>query len=164
MATSKQPVGKPAAKRTSGAVVAKTTATRSVAPVRRGLRVVPGGRGALSVSADAPSVFAPDATVERLVAVLGNNGLARLLGVSASQPTRWRSGKETISPANRRRLSDLDHVLDRLLLELWPDQAGEWLTNPNAHLGGAVPVDVLILRGAAPVLEAIDALASGAFA
>jgi uncharacterized protein (DUF2384 family) len=131
---------------------------------KRALRVVPGGRAALAVAADAPAMFAPDATVERLVAVLGNNGLARLLGVSPSQPTRWRSGKEAISPANRRRLSDLDHVLDRLLLELWPDQAGEWLTSPNAHLGGAVPVDVLVLRGAPSVLEAIDALGSGAFA
>jgi uncharacterized protein (DUF2384 family) len=152
-------------RRTAKAAVAQATATRQVpTAARRGLRVVPGGRAALSVSADAPSVFGPDATVERLVTVLGNNGLARLLGVSASQPTRWRSGKEAISPANRRRLSDLDHVLDRLLLELWPDQAGDWLTSPNAHLGGAVPVDVLTLRGAPPVLEAIDALAAGTFA
>jgi uncharacterized protein (DUF2384 family) len=90
--------------------------------------------------------------------------VARILGVSASQPARWRSGKEAISPPNRRRLSDLDHVLDRLLLELYPDQAGDWLSTPNAHLGGAVPIDVLSLRGAAAVLEAIDALAAGAFA
>jgi Uncharacterized conserved protein len=116
------------------------------------------------VAESAPVMFGADATVQRLVAVLGNNALARILGVSVSQPSRWRSGKEMISPVNRRRLSDLDHVLDRLLLELWPDQAGDWLSNPNAHLGGAVPIDVLVLRGAAPVLEAIDALASGAFA
>lgn len=157
-------------KRTSKAAVAKAAVAKAVAteqvalPAKRGLRVVPGGRAALTVAADAPERFGADATVERLVATLGNNGLARLLGVSPSQPTRWRSGKEAISPANRRRLSDLDHVLDRLLLELWPDQAGDWLTSPNAHLGGAVPVDVLVLRGAPPVLEAIDALASGAFA
>lgn len=166
MATAK-PVraAKATAKRTAKATVTTATTTKRVAsPGKRGLRVVSGGRGSLSVAANAPSVFTPDAAVERLVAALGNNSLARLLGVSPSQPTRWRSGKEAISPANRRRLSDLDHVLDRLLLELWPDQAGDWLTSPNAHLGGAVPVDVLILRGAPPVLEAIDALAAGAFA
>jgi uncharacterized protein (DUF2384 family) len=121
-------------------------------------------KATLAVADTAPTMFTPGATVERLTAVLGNNALARILGVSASQPTRWRSGKETISPVNRRRLSDLDHVLDRLLLELWPDQAGVWLTTPNAYLGGVVPLDVLALRGAAPVLEAIDALAAGAFA
>lgn len=121
-------------------------------------------RGSLALADTAPQLFRSDATLERLVAVLGNNSLARILGVSASQPSRWRSGKESISPANRRRLSDLDHVLDRLLMELWPDQVGGWLTSANAQLGGARPVDVLALRGAAAVLEAIDALAAGAFA
>jgi uncharacterized protein (DUF2384 family) len=116
------------------------------------------------VAAGASSAFPADVTVARLIDMLGNNGLARILGVSNSQPTRWRQGKESISPANRRRLSDLDHVLDRLLLELWPDQAGDWLTSPNAHLGGAIPIDVLVLRGAGAVLDAIDALAVGAFA
>jgi len=124
------------------------------APARRALRVAP----------TAPDAFAPDTAVERLVGAFGNNSLARILGVSASQPARWRSGKESISPINRRRLVDLDHVLDRLLLELWPDQVGDWLTSPNAHLGGAIPIDVLALRGAPPVLEAIDALATGTFA
>jgi len=122
------------------------------------------GRAALVLSDNATAAFAPDTSVGRLIDVLGNNALARILGVSNSQPTRWRQGKESISPASRRRLSDLDHVLDRLLMELWPDQAGDWLTSPNAHLGGALPIDVLVLRGAGPVLEAIDALAVGAFA
>jgi uncharacterized protein (DUF2384 family) len=120
--------------------------------------------GNLVVKGEALAAFAPEQIVERVVAALGNNVVARILGVSASQPARWRSGKEAISPPNRRRLSDLDHVLDRLLLELYPDQAGDWLSTPNAHLGGAVPIDVLCLRGAAAVLEAIDALAAGAFA
>jgi uncharacterized protein (DUF2384 family) len=118
----------------------------------------------LTLAEDAAARFTPVTAVERLVAVLGNNALARVLGVSASQPGRWRSGKDRVSPANRRRISDLDHVLDRLLQELWPDQAGVWLTAPNAHLGSARPIDVLALRGAAPVLEAVDALATGAFA
>ncbi|MDT4936776.1 MAG: hypothetical protein QOG80_447 [Pseudonocardiales bacterium] len=131
---------------------------------RTGTFRIPAVRGSLAIAESAPQLFTADAAVERLVAVLGNNALARILGVSASQPTRWRAGKESISPANRRRLSDLDHVLDRLLMELWPDQVGDWLTSPNAHLGGAVPIDVMVLRGAAPVLEAIDALAAGAFA
>jgi uncharacterized protein (DUF2384 family) len=123
-------------------------------PTRRGLRVHDG----------AALAFQPAAAVERVVSAIGSNELARLLHVAPSQPSRWRSGKEGIGPDNRRRLADLDHVLDRLLLELYPDQAGLWLTSPNPHLAGAVPLDVLQLRGAAAVLPAIDALAAGAFA
>lgn len=109
-------------------------------------------------------LFRVDDQVERVIAVLGNNAVARVLSVSASQPSRWRSGREQVSPENRRKLADLDYVLDRLLLEIYPDQVPMWLTSPNAHLGGARPVDVLQLRGAASVLPAVDALAVGAFA
>lgn len=118
----------------------------------------------LDVGTSAVSAFAADRQVRRVVAAIGNNTVAGILGVSTSQPSRWRSGEERMGPENRRRMSDLDHVLDRLLIELYPDQAGPWLTSPNPHLGGARPIDVLRLRGAAPVLEAIDALAQGAFA
>src|SRR5450759_3774647 len=76
---------------------------------------------------------------------------------------RWKQGSEQPGPESRRRISDLDHVLDRLLMELYPDQVGVWLTSPNPHLGSARPVDVLELRGAATVLPAVDALAQGTF-
>lgn len=118
----------------------------------------------ITVSPAAEARYTAQAPVARVVEALGNNVVADLLGVSRSQPSRWRSGQERLSPENRKRISDLDHVLDRLLLELHSDQAGLWLTGPNPHLGGARPVDVLELRGAAAVLPAIDALASGAFA
>lgn len=147
-------------KRTRSSSVALPTATVRTLPTA----AQRAGRPAVVVADSASSAFPADVTVARLIDVLGNNALARILGVSSSQPTRWRQGKESISPVNRRRLSDLDHVLDRLLLELWPDQAGDWLTSPNAHLGGATPLDVLALRGAGAVLDAIDALAVGAFA
>lgn len=120
--------------------------------------------GKLKVAAGAAELFRVDDQVERVIAVLGNNTVAQLLGVSTSQPSRWRSGKEQVSPANRAKLADLDYVLNRLLLELYPDQVAMWLTGANAHLGGARPVDVLQLRGAAAILPAIDALAVGAFA
>src|SRR5450756_933168 len=80
---------------------------------------------------------------------------------SPSPPSRWKQGSEQPGPESRRRISDLDHVLDRLLMELYPDQVGVWLTSPNPHLGSARPVDVLELRGAAAVLPAVDALAQG---
>lgn len=137
---------------------------RSGAGKRRSVALSLTSAGRITVRADAATVFSPAATVERLVAVLGNNALARILGVSISQPSRWRTGKEQISPENRRKLTDLDHVLERLLLEVYPDQAEDWLSSPNAHLGGGIPLNVLMLYGPAAVLEAIEALAGGAYA
>lgn len=122
------------------------------------------GIARLKMRSDAAEMFTAEIAVGRVVGALGNNVVANILGVSPSQPSRWRSGKERITLESRKRISDLDHVLDRLLLELYPDQAGTWLTSPNPHLGGARPLDVLELRGAAPVLGAIDALTVGAFA
>lgn len=117
----------------------------------------------ITVKPGAADLFDVPAEVERVVSALGSNTVADLLGVSRSQPSRWRRGQERISPANRARLADLDHVLNRLLQVLWPEEAGAWLTALNPHLGGR-PVDVLSLRGSAPVIEAIDALAQGAYA
>lgn len=117
----------------------------------------------VKVKSGASDLFEVPEAVERVVAALGSNTVADVLGVSRSQPSRWRSGRERISPVNRARLTDLDHVLNRLLQALWPEEAGAWLTADNPHLGGR-PIDVLSLEGAGPVLEAIDALAQGAYA
>ncbi|HEX5723091.1 MAG TPA: hypothetical protein VFZ06_10140 [Acidimicrobiia bacterium] len=117
----------------------------------------------LLIDSGAAALYEDRGLVERVISVLGSNTVARLLGVSRSQPSRWRSGEEQMSPLNRARLSDLDHVLNRLLQVLWPEEAGAWLIAVNPHLGGR-PVDVLALRGSGPVIEAIDALAQGAYA
>jgi hypothetical protein len=101
--------------------------------------------------------------LDRLVGDFGNNRVAELLDVSRSQPSRWRQGKEQLSPESRRRLLDLDYVLSRLLQIYYLPDAEIWLTSFNAHLGGR-PVDVLRLRGVGPVIQAIDAEAEGAYA
>lgn len=101
--------------------------------------------------------------LDRLVEALGSNRIADLLGVSPSQPSRWRAGRERMSPASQRRLLDLDYVLARLLQLFTRQQAEIWLTSHNAHLG-ARPVDVLRLQGAGPVIAAADAEAEGAYA
>lgn len=102
---------------------------------------------------------------EFLARMLGGvTAVARLLDVSASQPSRWRQGKEQPSQAVAQRLLDLDHVVARLAL-LWDESLIEaWLISPNAHLGGAAPIDVLRASGAREVLDAIDAELQGAFA
>jgi transcriptional regulator with XRE-family HTH domain len=135
-----------------GQEVAMAKAARASAPLT------------LVVSGKAEEFYSSALLVERLVGLVGSNALAGLIGVSTSQPSRWRSGKEKISAENRRRLTDLDFILDRLQLELYPDQIGPWLLGSNAHLGGARPIDVLRLKGPASVLPAIDALVTGAFA
>jgi hypothetical protein len=101
--------------------------------------------------------------LERLVGGLGNNKVAELLDVSQSQPSRWRRSQEGIDPENQRRVLDLDYVMSRLLQLYPPEQARLWLRSHNAHLG-ARPVDVLRQRGVAPVIQAIDAEAEGAYA
>lgn len=93
----------------------------------------------------------------------GIRAVADLLGVSPSQPSRWRSGQETPGPDAARLLVDLDHVL-ATLLQVWvPEVATDWLQSPNAHLDGARPIDVLRLRGSAEVVVAARAEAAGAY-
>jgi uncharacterized protein (DUF2384 family) len=50
------------------------------------------------------------------------------------------------------------------LVELYPDQAKQWLQGINPHLNFARQVDVLIVNAPAKVLEAIYALYYGSFA
>lgn len=159
------PLGGTRSGRLAGKATAGRTATKSGVTGRRRSRTR--GAATLSTITVSPAVatgYAPEGPVARVIDALGNNVVADILGVARSQPSRWRSGQERLSPENRKRISDLDHVLDRLLLELHPEQVGLWLAGPNPHLGGARPIDVLQLRGAAAVLPAIDALAVGAFA
>lgn len=118
-------------------------------------------------SRGAPGRRRPDDHAERragfLVDTLGVTHTASLLGVSKSQPSRWRSGAERPSPAKARELVDLDHVVARASLLWAPDVVHDWLEGPNPHLDGARPVDVVRVRGSAEVLSALDAEASGAF-
>ena len=112
----------------------------------------------------AAAAWKPDVRVEQIVSVLGNKRAARMLSVSESQPSRWRNAQEVPSPQVAPALVDLDHIIARLQL-LWDtDVIGDWLEGSNAFLEGARPIDVLLVHGSIPVLEAIEAEASGAYA
>jgi uncharacterized protein (DUF2384 family) len=94
----------------------------------------------------------------------GVNKLARILGVSPSQPSRWKSGQEVPSPEVAARLLDLDHVV-ALAMQAWhPRIVTDWLDTANGFLDGARPIDVLLQRGAAEVIDALKATLSGAYA
>jgi uncharacterized protein (DUF2384 family) len=94
----------------------------------------------------------------------GVNKLAKILGVSPSQPSRWRSGQEVPSPEIAAKLLDLDHVV-ALAVQAWhPTVVMDWMTTGNGFLEGARPIDVLLQRGSAEAIDALKATLSGAYA
>jgi uncharacterized protein (DUF2384 family) len=62
------------------------------------------------------------------------------------------------------RIVDLHDVLTRILRVYNPEVAAMWLVGSEPLLGGARPIDVLAMEGAAPVIRAIDGIAQGAYA
>lgn len=108
--------------------------------------------------------LAPERTRWLADTVGGGGKLAAMLGVHASQTSRWATGQERPGARIAPLLIDLEHVLARVRL-VWAEPAATtWLTSANAHLEGARPVDALTLRGVGPVLDALDAGAWGSAA
>jgi uncharacterized protein (DUF2384 family) len=100
----------------------------------------------------------------RVIEALGTNAAARLLGADRGQVTRWKAGTGAISGEMGRRIVDLHDVLTRILRVYGRQAAAMWLVGSEPLLGGARPIDVLVLEGAAPVIRAIDGIAEGAYA
>jgi uncharacterized protein (DUF2384 family) len=99
----------------------------------------------------------------RMVAVYGHNSVARLLDVDAAMLTRWKRGVK-ISTAMSRRILDVHAVLASALQVFAPQVAMQWLVGHEPFLNDARPIDVLAVRGAAPLIEALDAVAAGNYA
>jgi hypothetical protein len=73
-----------------------------------------------------------------------------MLGVNASQTSRWAKGDERPGPQVAPLLIDREHVLARVRL-VWSEPAATvWMTSANARLDGARPADVLALRPRQP--------------
>lgn len=100
----------------------------------------------------------------RITGALGTNAAARLLGADRAQVSRWGAGKEPVGAEMSRRIVDLHDVLTRILRIYHRDAAAMWLSGSEPLLGGARPIDVLALEGAAPVVRAIEAIAEGVHA
>ncbi|MGO9257153.1 MAG: hypothetical protein ACLQU1_12740 [Bryobacteraceae bacterium] len=100
----------------------------------------------------------------RVIEALGTNAAARLLGADRSQVSRWNAGIESIGAEMGRRIVDLHDVLTRILRVYGREAAAMWLVGSEPLLGGARPIDILVLEGAAPVIRAIDGIAQGAYA
>ena len=102
--------------------------------------------------------------LERLVDAFGPRALARLLDVKPGTVGNWSSGHRRLSSEMARRVIDLHDVMSRALQVFNADTAMRWFVGNEPFLEHARPIDVLVLRGAAPVIEALDNIDRGAFA
>lgn len=144
MATKKTAVAKSASKKAAVRTPVKRAPTRAVVGAARTARV----------AADDPL---SEQRVLFLVNVFSRAQLAKWIGVSPSQTSRWASGEERPGPAAAPALIDLEHVYSRARLVWGGGSARIWMESANAFLGGARPLDVLLTDGAARVLQALDA-------
>jgi uncharacterized protein (DUF2384 family) len=102
--------------------------------------------------------------LDRLVAAFGPRPLSRLLDVKPGTVGNWMSGHRRLSPEMARRVIDLHDVLNRALQIFNAATAVEWLVGHEPLLDGSRPIDVLALRGVAPLIEALDGIDAGAYA
>lgn len=102
--------------------------------------------------------------LSRIINALGTNATARLLGADRGQVSRWTSKKESVGAEMARRIIDVHDILTRILRVYERESAAMWLVGSEPLLGGARPIDVLVIEGAAPVIRAIDGIAQGAYA
>lgn len=152
----------------TGRYVAKSTAARhpsatvteriSAGPAREGklTNIIVDGTDAVVL----PGTTTLPRTAVRtafLIDALGSGAeVARLLGVNRSQPSQWRSGKESPSPRTAQQLLDLDYVMAKAL-QIWPaETALEWFHGSNDYLDGARPIDVLKRRGTTEIIKVLD--------
>jgi uncharacterized protein (DUF2384 family) len=100
----------------------------------------------------------------RIVGAYPQAVVARLLGVDRSAVTRWVQDDRDISAPTRARIVEVHDVLTRVHQVFNPILAARWLVGHEPFLGGARPIDVMGIRGAAPVIDALDAISSGGYA
>jgi len=100
--------------------------------------------------------------LDRLVRAFGPRPLARLLDVRPGSIANWTSGRRRISREMERRVIDLHDILNRALQVFQPATAARWLVGNEPFLDNRRPIDVLAMRGGAPLIEALDNIESGA--
>jgi uncharacterized protein (DUF2384 family) len=102
--------------------------------------------------------------LERLDAAFGTRPIAKLLDVAPGTVSNWTARRHPISREYAKRVIELHDVLVRALQIYAPDVAMDWLVGSEPFLNGARPVDVLVRRGAAPLIEALAAIEAAAYA
>ena len=102
--------------------------------------------------------------LNRLEAAFGTRRVAELLGVGAGTISNWKRRRHEISPEYADRLMALHDVMVRALRVYQPQVAMEWLVGNEPFLNGARPIDVLVSRGSAPLIDALAAIEATAYA
>jgi uncharacterized protein (DUF2384 family) len=102
--------------------------------------------------------------LERLDAAFGTRPIAKLLDVAPGTISNWKAHRHPITAEYARRIIDFHDVVVRALQVYQPKVAMDWLVGSEPFLNGARPVDVLVRRGAAPLIEALNAIEADAYA
>lgn len=102
--------------------------------------------------------------LQRLDSAFGTRPIAKLLDVGSGTVTNWKSRRHDISPPYAQRIIELHDVLTRALQIYAAQAAMDWLVGNNPFLDHARPIDVLITRGAAPLINALAASEATAYA
>ena len=100
----------------------------------------------------------------RLDAAFGTRPIAKLLDVGSGTVTNWKNRRHAISPEYARRVVELHDVMVRALQFYPPQVAMDWLVGREPFLDHKRPIDVLVQHGAVPLIVALSALESLAYA
>jgi uncharacterized protein (DUF2384 family) len=103
-----------------------------------------------------------DPKLERVIKALGVSAAAEILDIDKAQLSRCARGTEPIGTELARRISDVEYVLERAARVMHEDEIGPWLISPEPLLGDATPLNTLALRGAGPVINALEGIFAGA--
>lgn len=102
--------------------------------------------------------------LERLESAFGTRAVARLLDVKPGTVTNWTARRRGLGDESAQRIMDLHDVLTRALQIFQPRTAADWLVGHEPFLDHARPIDVLVSRGSAPLIEALKNIEAGGYA
>jgi uncharacterized protein (DUF2384 family) len=100
----------------------------------------------------------------RLVAAFETTHIAKLLDVDVEMLEPWLARRQRISYDIAKRVMALHEVMTRALQIHSARTTVDWLVGNDPFLNHARPLDVLVLRGSAPLIEALEAFDSGGYA
>jgi len=118
----------------------------------------------LGAARDAAGLQDVHPLLARLVRSYNASTVASIVNVDRAQVSRWMSGRDPISEEMSARIAAVHAVLLRAHQVLTAKNVASWLFGSEPLLGGARPIDALALRGAGPVLDALDGIEDGAVA
>jgi uncharacterized protein (DUF2384 family) len=87
-----------------------------------------------------------------------------MLGIDPAQVSRWLKREAPISNVMATRIFAAHTLIARAHQVFTPPNVAPWLFGHEPLLGGARPIDVLVLRGLGPVLAALDGVEDGVYA